>query len=96
MTEPQIPANSSPDESAPPEPSETEPSRPEITPEETRALSRRDFLRRAGKEAVDTGSKIVPGANIVRAAVGVDGKTSWWQNLARWRGKRIEEKPGDH
>lgn len=47
-------------------------------------LSRRDFLRRAGREAAETGVKVVPGAGLVTAAV----KTSWWEKLALWRRDR--------
>lgn len=49
-------------------------------------VSRRDFLRRAGKEAVATGTSLVPGAKLATAALGsVRGKDSWWQRLAKWR-----------
>ena len=49
-------------------------------------VSRRDFLRRAGKEAVTTGASMVPGAKLATAALGVaNGKANWWQKLAKWR-----------
>lgn len=49
-------------------------------------VSRRDFLRRAGKEAVATGTSLVPGAKLATAALGVaGGKDNWWQKLAKWR-----------
>ena len=35
-----------------------------------RGVSRRDFLRRASREAVQTGAKIVPGAAIARVVLG--------------------------
>ncbi|HVK01972.1 MAG TPA: hypothetical protein VM490_00710 [Armatimonadaceae bacterium] len=38
--------------------------------EAPRGVSRRDFLRRASREAVQTGSKIVPGAAIARVVLG--------------------------
>lgn len=51
-------------------------------------LSRRDFLRRAGREAVDTGAKIVPGASLARAAIDKTGQEGLLQRLISWRGKR--------
>ena len=49
-------------------------------------VSRRDFLRRAGKEAVATGTSLVPGAKLATAALGAaKGKEGWWQRLAKWR-----------
>ena len=49
-------------------------------------VSRRDFLRRAGKEAVTTGANLVPGAKLATAALGVaQGKNAWWQRLVKWR-----------
>lgn len=49
-------------------------------------VSRRDFLRRAGKEAVTTGASMIPGAKLATAALGVaNGKANWWQKLAKWR-----------
>ena len=49
-------------------------------------VSRRDFLRRAGKEAVATGTNLVPGAKLATAALGVaQGKNAWWQRLVKWR-----------
>lgn len=47
-------------------------------------LSRRDFLRRAGREAAQTGVKVIPGAGLVSAAV----KTPWWEKVALWRRER--------
>ncbi|MBC8102818.1 MAG: hypothetical protein H7Z41_09550 [Cytophagales bacterium] len=66
-------------------------------------VSRRDFLRRAGKEAVETGTSLVPGARLATAALGrktADGKPNWWQKLAQWRqGRggeaRTEDTAGD-
>ena len=62
------------------------------------ALSRRDFLRRAGKEAVDTGTKLVPGAALTRKALGIDapqadgsGGKSLMQRFAAWRSGRKNE-----
>ncbi|MES2459731.1 MAG: hypothetical protein V4671_04050 [Armatimonadota bacterium] len=56
-------------------------------------VSRRDFLRRAGKEAVTTGTSLVPGAKLATAALGVaNGQNNWWQKLAKWRqGPKTEE-----
>ena len=49
-------------------------------------VSRRDFLRRAGKEAVTTGTSLVPGAKLATVALGAaHGQNSWWQRLAKWR-----------
>ena len=55
------------------------------------ALSRRDFLRRAGREAAETGAQLMPGARIAAAAV----KTPWWQKIARWRQGRAEDTATD-
>lgn len=62
------------------------------------ALSRRDFLRRAGKEAVDTGTQLVPGGNLVRKAVGMETKVSppWWNVLAKWRQRHTEQDQQTH
>lgn len=49
-------------------------------------VSRRDFLRRAGKEAVTTGTRLIPGAKLATATLGVTkGQDGWWQRLAKWR-----------
>jgi hypothetical protein len=45
----------------------------EETPKEP--LSRRDFLRRASREAVETGTRIVPGAALAKTVLGV-GETT--------------------
>ena len=58
------------------------------------ALSRRDFLRRAGLEAVKTGQQASP-MNLARAAVGLSTKTPWWKRLAEWRGAKEKEKTPD-
>ena len=62
--------------------------------EKKEPLSRRDFLRRAGKEAMDTGTKIVPGGNLARKALGMEASTSrpWWNVLAKWRNRNADEK----
>jgi hypothetical protein len=61
--------------------------------EKKEPLSRRDFLRRAGKEAVDTGTKIVPGGNLARQALGLEAERSvpWWQRALHWRAKKREQ-----
>lgn len=54
-------------------------------------VSRRDFLRRAGKDAVETGAKLVPGAAIAKTVLGSGDETKpppWWQALADWRRRR--------
>jgi hypothetical protein len=62
------------------------------------ALSRRDFLRRAGSEAVKTGATFVPGAAVARAVLAPgtpdedsDEKTNrlpaWLRSLSKWRAK---------
>ncbi|WP_395143299.1 hypothetical protein [Armatimonas sp.] len=65
----------------------------EETEKNKEPLSRRDFLRRAGKEAVDTGTKLVPGGNLARQALGMQTTSSlpWWNLLAKWRQKRADE-----
>jgi hypothetical protein len=55
-------------------------------------MSRRDFLRRASKEAAKTGTDLVPGAKIARAALGADGKPSVWERILAWR-RRAEPTP---
>ena len=59
------------------------------------AVSRRDFLRRAGKEAAETGVRIVPGAQIARAALGDarSGQPNWWQRILHWRQDRTPGSP---
>jgi len=54
-------------------------------------MSRRDFLRRAGKEAADTGAKIIPGGAIARKFVEAGdtnrgdfvapSRRRWWDKL---------------
>ncbi len=60
-------------------------------------VSRRDFLRRAGKEAVTTGTRLVPGAKLATAALGATpGQEGWWQRLAKWRqGQNPESKAAE-
>ncbi len=57
--------------------------------DEDKSVSRRDFLRRAGREAVKTGTQASP-LNLVKAAAGVSGGTPWWKRVAAWRGEKIE------
>jgi hypothetical protein len=59
------------------------------------AVSRRDFLRRAGREAMDTGTSLVPAARLARAALGkgdpaAAATTPWWRRVFRWRGERLD------
>ena len=63
--------------------------------ENKQSLSRRDFLRRASKEAVDTGTKLVPGGNLARQALGMAPNTTapWWNVVAKWRQRRTDEEP---
>jgi hypothetical protein len=63
---------------------------PPGTPEQKPPLSRRDFLKIAGREAADTGSKVIPGASLARAAVG----KPWWQKVVSWRNQRAAEGAG--
>jgi len=51
------------------------------------ALSRRDFLRSAGREAAQTGARLVPGANLVAG----NGERPWWRRLADWRNQRTAD-----
>jgi hypothetical protein len=53
-------------------------------------LSRRDFLKIAGREAADTGAKVIPGASLARAAV----ETPWWKRVVSWRNERAAEHTG--
>lgn len=64
--------------------------------ETTTPVSRRDFLRRAGKqavqEAVTTGERIVPGAAVAKVVLGDQktGKPSLFKAIANWKQKRTE------
>jgi hypothetical protein len=59
---------------------------------EEKGVSRRDFLRQAGREAVKTGIQASP-ANLAKAAVGLSTKTPWWKRLAEWRKEQAEPTP---
>lgn len=53
-------------------------------------VSRRDFLRRTGRDAVDTGTRIIPGGQIARAFLNGDKKAAgakpgFWDTLLRKR-----------
>ena len=63
--------------------------------EDKEPLSRRDFLFRAGKEAVNTGAQLVPGGNLARKALGMPTTNAapWWNVLAKWRQKKTETEP---
>ena len=63
---------------------------PEKPASEKASVSRRDFLRRAGSEAVKTSAQASP-MNIARAAMGLTTKTPWWKRVAEWRKERTEE-----
>lgn len=67
-------------------------------------LSRRDFLRRASKEAVKTGATLVPGGAVARAVLGGEPAPpdeteeekderlkklpDWMRSLAKWRNNK--------
>ena len=57
----------------------------------TEPVSRRDFLKRASRDAVQTGAAFVPGAGIARAVLGTTGsdtetrKPSLMERFAKWR-----------
>jgi hypothetical protein len=53
-------------------------------------MGRRDFLRRAGRDAVSVGMQASP-TNLAKAAVGLGAKTPWWQKLVAWRKDKTEE-----
>ena len=72
-----------PEPSTPTEPLQTETPAPA-------SLSRRDFLRRASRDAVETGGRIVPGAGVAKAVIGEAGKPGLLQKFAQWRTKRPE------
>jgi hypothetical protein len=57
--------------------------------DDDKSVSRRDFLRRAGREAVKTGSQATP-LNLVKAAAGISGKTPWWKRVAAWRDDKTQ------
>lgn len=67
-------------------------------------ISRRDFIRRASREAVDTGTKLVPGASVARKVLGIDNAPtppggdapkSLFQRFAVWRDRRRKESAND-
>jgi hypothetical protein len=69
-------------------------------------ISRRDFIRRASKEAVTTGTKLVPGAALASKALGIDNgnattpdgqpvKRGLLQRFADWRGNRNKTTEND-
>ena len=62
----------------------------------TGSVSRRDFLRRASKEAVQTGVSLMPGAAVAKVVLGgteKDGtkKPSLGERWAAWRSDRLAE-----
>ena len=78
--------------------------KPEVAPDAP--LSRRDFLRHAGKEAgkaAQTGVKLVPGAALAQTVLGVGkdeteggagqivgNSPAWWRRLVMWRSERTQ------
>lgn len=67
-------------------------------------MSRRDFLRRSGKQAVkegvDIGTRFVPGGAVVRRMMeekNSDGdfvepkRPPWWDKLVNWKQERQEQ-----
>ena len=65
--------------------------RPAANLSRTAPVSRRDFLKRASRDAVQTGAAFVPGAGIARAVLGTTGsdtetrKPSLMERFAKWR-----------
>jgi hypothetical protein len=59
-------------------------------------ISRRDFLKRAGQEAVDKGADYLPGPALTKTVLGDEktGKPPIWKRLAGWR-KDKTTKPTD-
>lgn len=64
-------------------------------------VSRRDFLRRAGKETAETSVRLIPGARLAQTVLtsgdAKAGKPGWWQRIATWRQGRSaqQEKPAE-
>lgn len=80
------------------ETNETSANQPADTPTEAApALSRRDFLRRAGREAGDVGTRLVPGGAVVRAVMGEPAtlskpaKVGLLARFAEWRNRHNAE-----
>ena len=66
-------------------------------------ITRRDFLRRAGKEAAETGARLAPGAAVARVVLGKPASSSDGQTAAapagilgaflKWRRGRATSEP---
>ena len=54
--------------------------------EQPQQVSRRDFLRRATKDAAKTSMDVIPGAKLANTVV----KTPWWKSIATWKSDRTK------
>lgn len=73
-----------------PTPTQPVPTETPVTTPAPSSLSRRDFLRRASRDAVETGGRIVPGAGVAKAVMGTNEKPGLLQKFAEWRTKRTD------
>jgi hypothetical protein len=68
---------------------------PEVKDDAPKApLSRRDFLRRAGKDVAEKGLEMTPGNMVAKTILGDEkkGEAPIWTRFANWRKNKEQEK----